>query len=141
MPFAYKDAVRTLPKLSRRDFIGPKDSKAQRKPNMKGTVSGTFGEELYVVEHLDKTTALYFPDELEIDPDAFWRVNWTQSGIRKYIEMRPYAIVLLFLIERELDESPCTVIEVHGPFSECRELKAGFIDPTDIYEELKNEDF
>ena len=134
------DTVRTSAKLSRKDFIADKTSKARRRTSSPGIVCGILGNRdlLYLVRHDGETApAVYLHDELEPEPNAYWRLTYRDSGFIGFVEVATYDDALRF--QAELLDRRAKSIALEGPFYSDKELTEGLLAPLGLFDHLKED--
>ena len=132
------DVVRTA--LGRKDLIAPRENKAMRKDGAHGVVSGVLGkrDQLVLVMHEGASVpGVYFPEELQIEPNAYWRVEYQQHAMGWFVEVPTYDDVRALLDVLEDDGVKWTAVE--GPFYAAKELTEGPIVPRSLFDRLKND--
>lgn len=134
------DTVRVT-QLSRRDFIAEKAFKALRRANARGVVSGVLGQRdlRYLVIHEGETSpAVYLSDELEPEPNAYWRVQYSRWGLCYFVEVKTYleAEELRF----DIIEDGGTATTIEGPFYSDKALTEGLLPPRSLFDHLKETD-
>jgi hypothetical protein len=133
------DTVRVT-ELSRREFIADKASKSMRRANARGHISATLGkrEELYLVIHEGESVpAVYLREELELEPNAYWKITYSCSGYWYFAEAATYRHVEK--LRNELGDSAKSVM-IEGPFYSDKELTEGLLPSRTLFDHLKEKD-
>jgi hypothetical protein len=135
------DTVRTTV-LSDREFIAPKQHKAARRAGQPGVVSGILGKrdprKLLVTHEGETIPAVYFEDELEPEPRAWWRVQYSRWGRGYFEELPTYHDARL--LQQELEDDGVRTITIEGPFYGSKELEEGLLPTRTLFEHLKNDE-
>jgi len=135
------DTVRTVETLSRKEFIADKASKLLRRVNAPGLITGILGKcnERYLVLHDGETVpAVYIREELVPEPNAYWRVTYSQQGFTSFTEVRTYRDANDLC--NELHEEGAKSATVEGPFYQDKELDEGQLPSRSLFDHLKGED-
>jgi len=135
------DTVRTLSQLSRKAFIADKASKSLRRVSAHGVITGILGgcNERYLVLHEGETIpAVYIKEELEVEPNAYWKVTYSRHGFTCFTEVSTYSDVED--LRGELDEDGIKSVTVEGPFYSDKVLTEGLLPARSLFDHLKDED-
>jgi hypothetical protein len=126
--------------LGRKDLIAPRENKILRRDGAHGVVQGVLGRknQLVLVMHEEGSApAIYFPDELQIEPNAYWKIIYQQHGLSYFVEVPTYEDVRAMLDVLEDDGVKSTAVE--GPFYSDKELTEGLITNRSLFDRLKND--
>ena len=135
------DTVRTVEPLSRKEFIADKASKALRRVNAPGVIIGILGRcnERYLVIHDGESLpAVYIREELVPEPDAYWKVTYSQGGFTCFTEVLTHRAALE--LSNELHEEGVKSATVEGPFYSNKVLTEGLLPTRSLFDHLKDGD-
>lgn len=130
--------VRTT--LSRKEIIAPKKNKAARKDGAQGVITGVLGKrkQYFLVMHEGASVpAVYLPEELSLETNAYWRLTYQQHGIGYFIEVPTYLKAQADLEELKMDGNITDAV-IEGPFFSDKELKEGVIATRTLFDRLKD---
>lgn len=133
------DTVRTADKLSRKEIMADKAYKLRRRASAHGVISGIIGKRdlRYLVTHEGETDpAVYLEEELSIEPNAYWKVIYSQQGLTCFTEVETYHAVEK--LKKQLDEEGTKSVTVEGPFYSSKELTEGLLPARSIFDHLKS---
>jgi len=135
-----KTTVRTT-ELGRAETLGSTQNKLARRPNapgyVTGIVTGILGKWYLVVHEGETIPAIYNPEELTLEPNAYWRVQHVLSGQTYFKEWATYLEVEEHL--EEISTAGGVSIMVEGPFYSAKELEEGLIPSKSLFDHLEDE--
>ena len=133
--FKVKETVRTVPELTRKDFVGPLSYKRARRPNAPGILTGVLSR-WYLVLHEDGETGLYEADELEAEARAYWIVTHDLPGGVTYLkEIATYEGVETYIAEL-VKQGHGVTTRIEGPVYADKVLSEGPQEPKTLFEHL-----
>jgi hypothetical protein len=135
------DTVKTIETLSRKEFIADKANKSLRRVSAPGVITGILGKcnERYLVIHDGETIpAVYIREELVPEPNAYWKVTYSQGGFTLFTEVLTHRDALELC--NELHEEGVKSATVEGPFYSDKELTEGQLPSRSLFDHLKDGD-
>jgi hypothetical protein len=132
------DTVRTADELSRKEFLADKAFKLRRRAGSCGFISGIIGKRdpRYLVVHEGETEpAVYLEEELDIEPNAYWKVTYSQQGLSCFTEVETYEDVEDLRKQLEREGTKSAIVE--GPFYSDKELTEGLLPARSLFDHLK----
>lgn len=133
MPYQLRmvnETVRTKEKLSRKEFIAPRTNKAARTTNAPGCITAVLGTCYFVLHEGAAAPGVYLEEELESEPNAYWKVIHTAFGLPYCKEVATHSEAENYL------ESLDIVDRIEGPFYSDKTLVEGPMATLDLYDHL-----
>jgi hypothetical protein len=133
-----KETVRTKERLSRKEFIAPRVNKAARVTNSPGHITTVLGTCYFVLHEGATTPAVYLEEEVESEPNAYWKVIHTAFGLPYCKEVATHSEAEDYLESLDIVDGSRPVIE--GPFYSDKSLVEGPMATLDLYDHLLDDD-
>lgn len=134
--FTSKVTVRTTLPLGRSETLGSVQNKQIRRPDAPGYITGMLGKWFLVLHEGETTPAIYNPEELRLEPHAYWRVTHTLAGQPYFKEFGTYREVEKHL--KALGKLGGVALGIEGPFYSAKELEEGPVPTRNLFDHLND---
>jgi hypothetical protein len=121
------------------EFIASRSNKAARVANTPGYITAVLGAGYLVMHEGGTIPAIYLEEELESEPNAYWKVTHSAYGIPYCKEVPTHSEALDYLESLDLINAK-TIEAIEGPFYSDKPLVEGPLPTRDLYDHVLDED-